>query len=233
MMNQKELLAAANTARPDLMQKTAQAVALLERLAPEFLQDVREDIQSITDVTMEKMADVPNGLLSKTKGIGYSMAAAGGIGLASAIATDLYDAARRGLTKGTNWKRIMDANPGLKNDVRDPARLKPAFNMLHRYAPDFTADPMLGGALLKSLADMPSGNEHTLISNLLGARNNLRSIKNHQFELHYDDKGGKGGGKETVREKKEVELFKHKLQIRRDKESDRRELKKNTGVRGT
>jgi hypothetical protein len=95
------------------------------------------------------------------------------------MATDLYDTAKRGLNKGRNFRHIMLANPELKKT--DKERLHNAYDALHRYAPEFTADPMVGGSLLKSVIDLP-GNEHTVIKDLINARKNLLDSKRSQYQ---------------------------------------------------
>lgn len=191
-MSFEKTLDLAEQAAPEMVEKTAEAVALLGRVAPEFVPEVLSDFQKVASVanTKVKVAGAVDTAKAVAIGAGGALAAS----LGAAIASDLYDAAKRGLTKGVNFKRIMDANPNLKHDVEDPKRLKPAFDALHRYAPDFTSDPMVGGALLKSLANMPAGNEHNIITNLISARKNLVETKNKQFSTKLD--GVMGGGKQ-------------------------------------
>lgn len=175
-MTTADLLAAAEEARPDLMQKTAAMLGLLERLSPEHELEVRAELAKIASYTNEKVAAAE----------GYGPAARFGLavggtllaGLAGSVATDMYDAAKRGLTKGTNFKRILRANPELKHFEKE--RLHNSFDALHRYAPEFTADPILGGSLLKSVAEVP-GNEHVVIKDLINARKNLQDAKHTQF----------------------------------------------------
>lgn len=204
----KEVLELAHQAQPELMQKTAMALKLTERMDPDFAQELLEEFEMISDVTMEKSAAAPVSALSKVfsnpvgkQAIGVAAVVGAGIAasLGTAVASDLYDAARRKLTKARNFKRIMEYNPRLKEEVNDPARIKPAYNAIHRYAPDFTADPMLGASLLKSLANQPPGGEHVLLTSLLGSRKNLQDVKRSQFQPDLlgkgskKDKGGPGG----------------------------------------
>ena len=64
----------------------------------------------------------------------------------------------------------MKANPELK--AIDKARLQQSFDAIHRYAPEMTADPLVGGALLKSVADV-SGNEAVAIKSIIDTRKNV------------------------------------------------------------
>jgi hypothetical protein len=202
-MIQREFLEQVNGVAPELMQKTAEALAEVD---PAFLPEVRQDFQTICDVTLEKVAGGPSqgpGLGGFALAVGGTMAA----GLATAIATDLYDAARRGLTKSRNFKRLMQANPDLKD--YDQKRLKESFNTLHRYGPEFTADPLMGGSLLKALAGLP-GNEHTLMKDVLKARKDYLDAKKEKFspghiQIIPKDKHGPGGGQQgakTLEEKR-------------------------------
>lgn len=192
-----QILKLATAADPETMAKTAEALELIERLAPEFVQDVFDDFETISSYTTEKVAAgaVPSIMGAFKAGANTAIGAAAVVGtavgasLGSHIAADLFDAAKRGLTKSRNYKRIMDANPKLKEEVIDKARLKPAFDALHRFAPDFMSDPLLGGSLLKSMANQPSGNEYQLMEKLIGSRKSLQEIKERQ--MRPDWKGAK------------------------------------------
>lgn len=218
-----EILEAAESAQPELMQKTAQALTLIEKMAPEFMEDVISDFETISSVTLEKVAGVPPIVKEKLLGAGALVGTAIAAGLGTSIATDLFDAAKRGLTKSRNFKRIMEANPGLKN-VAEPKRLKPAFDMVHRYAPDFTSDPMLGGSLITAIVNQPPGHEYNLIKELLGARKNLSDIKGSQFRPDFGKLIG-GPSKETPEQKlehaKKIEDYKAGLRKKERAEIDK------------
>jgi len=185
-----QILKLATAADPDTMAKTAEALELIEHFAPEFVQDVFNDFETISSFTTEKVAAVVPSLKpvqAFLKGMDTAIGAAAVVGtgiaasLGSHIAADLFDAAKRGLTKSRNYRRIMDANPKLKEEVTDKQRLKPAFDALHRFAPDFMSDPLLGGSLLKSMANMPHGNEYSLMEKLIGSRKSLQEVKEKQM----------------------------------------------------
>jgi hypothetical protein len=177
-MNPSEILTAAAEAKPELIEKVAMALFALEHIDPDFASELAGDIKSITEHTVEKTAaDMSGGLKAFTAAAGGALA----VGLAGAVATDLYDAAKRGLTKGLNYKRILDANPDLKKNY-DGKDLKNAYGTFHRYAPEFTADPNLGGQILRAMAEIPA-NQKALVDDLLKARSNLRTSKEKQFKL--------------------------------------------------
>lgn len=177
-MNRKDILQAAQASCPELMAKTAHALALLEKVDSSFVPEVLADFDTITKFTNEKLASVGPGQASGLRGFGLAVGGAIAAGLATAVAGDLYDAARKGLTKGTNFKRIMAANPDLKN--YDKARVRQSFDTLHRYGPEFTADPLMGGSLLKAVAGL-EGNEHTLIKDVIKARKEFYDAKKSRF----------------------------------------------------
>jgi hypothetical protein len=184
-VNRQEILNLANDAQPELMDKVAKALVCIESFEPAFLTETLEEMKSITDFTQEKVAASKAQAFTEAakrggKYVAGTLAASVALGLGGAIATDLFDAARRGLTKSRNFKRIMAANPDLKEKV-DPKRLQLAFNALHRYAPDFTADPLVGGSALYSMATMPEGNEYNLVSSLIESRNKHLDAKGKAF----------------------------------------------------
>ncbi len=200
-MTSNDFLQMANVARPDLIEKTAEAYAVLEAMAPEFVDELKTDMDAVLDrpsTHLEKHAGVGSSLYSGASSAAKIGLTAAGVGLGTAIAGDLYDAVRRSLTKGRNFKRIMDANPDLASKY-DRKALTNSFSTFHRYAPEFTADPLLGGTILGAMAETP-GNELTMIKTLIDSRKSLLEAKSKQFSLkipggkNRDDK--KDDGKE-------------------------------------
>jgi hypothetical protein len=179
------ILKAVGEAQPELLEKVAKAVFVLEHIHPEFAAELTAEISAITDYTQEKIAGPMDKAVGKVgAGVRPWMEAVGGMvaaGLVGAVATDLYDAAKRGLTKGMNFKRIMEANPDLKKNY-DQKDIKTYFNTFHRYAPDFTADPNLGGQILRVMAEIPT-DQHQIVKDLLANSKNLRDIRKGQFSM--------------------------------------------------
>lgn len=201
----KLILDAAFESEPELMHKVAESLQEIEQTAPEFMDDVFQEFELISAMTLEKCATVPPSIRDRAIEYGKDTAKlvgiAGAAALGTSIAAELFDISKRGLTKARNFKRIMKYAPGLKNEISDPARIKPAYDALHRYAPDFTADPMLGASLLKSLANQPPGNEHVLITSLLNSRKTLGEIKNNQYKPDFRPKDKK----DTFEQRRELE----------------------------
>lgn len=181
-MNQKEILQAAQDAQPELVKKAADHLEKLEKLDPVIAQEVASDFNDITAYASKRVAPKVEKVAAKQGAgmSGFGLALGGSLlaGLGTAVATDLYDAARRGLTKGVNFRRIMEANPDLKS--YDSKRLRESFNTLHRYGSDLTADPLMGGSLLKALAGL-EGNEHTLIRDVIKTRKEFLEAKAKRF----------------------------------------------------
>ena len=171
-----EILKAAGEAAPELLEKVAKALFVLEHIDPEFAEDLTAELSTITEYTSEKVSATD---LGGPKAWALGVAGMVGAGLAGAVATDLYDAAKRGLTKGMNFKRIMEANPDIKRNF-DQKDIKKSYDTFHRYAPDFTSDPNLGGQILKAMVEIPE-NQHQLVKDLLNSRKNLRDIKKGQY----------------------------------------------------
>jgi hypothetical protein len=224
-MNTAEILYAAEQVRPDLLEKTATALALLERLSPHHEAQLREELAEITGYTHTKLAAAAGyGPMSR---FGAALGGTLIAGLAGSMATDMYDAAKRGLTKGTNFRSIMRANPELKQF--DKERLNRSFDALHHYAPEFTANPLLGGSLLKSVAEV-EGNEHVIIRDLINARKNLQDAKHTQYspgKVEIDLPSAADIAAEAARRSHDLEMAKrregHDATMRAADEKNRRE----------
>jgi hypothetical protein len=203
-MTHAELLSGAEKVHPDRFQKMAQALQLAERLEPEFAKEASADISDILDFAHEQMeaydtkvktaAHGGGGLGghaystigSAARAIGTGIGAGIGASLLSSISSDIYDAARRGLTKSRNYKRIVKENPELEQKY-DKADLKKAFTTLHRYAPEFTADPSLGGQLLSALASTASTmGGFATVKELINSRKSLIEAKERRFQPRFE-----------------------------------------------
>lgn len=192
-MTTEDILLAAGEASPDLMEKVAEAIVHLEASDKDGATELLKEIDDIANYAVVKTAGaadiakaVGRGALSAGKAFGSNAGKGAvivggmiGAGLAAAVATDLYDAAKRGITKSTNFKRVMEGNPDLQRSV-DKERLRQSFDAIHRYAPEMTADPLVGGAILKSVAELP-GNEFTSIKAIIDARKSLQEAKHKGF----------------------------------------------------
>ena len=171
-----EILQAVQEAEPQMLEKVALAIQALEHIDQGFAAELVQELSSITEYTHEKIAGADMAAGWKPWAVGVGGAVAGGLALS--VAGDLYDAARRGLTKGLHFRRIMNANPDLQKF--DQTDLKRAYSTFHRYAPEFTADPNLGGQILRSMTEIPQ-NQRAMVKDLLGDRKNLREVMEKQL----------------------------------------------------
>lgn len=171
-----QILKEAAAVEPGLVAKIAVALSMIEGQCPEFLEETASEMNEVVHQSNAKLASVAPQTWGAAKLVGGAAASA----LATTIASDLYDAAKRGLTKGTNLNRIMEMNPQLKS--YDKSDVKKAFNSLHKFAPEFTSDPNLGGQILHRLVELPN-DQHNLIRELISSRKNIRDIRRSQFAM--------------------------------------------------
>lgn len=177
-----QILKEAAAVEPGLVAKIAVALSMIEEQCPEFLEDTASEMNEVVHQSNAKLASAsPQAIAAaRTWGAAKLVGGAAASALATTIASDLYDAAKRGLTKGTNLNRIMEMNPQLKS--YDKSDVKKAFNSLHKFAPEFTSDPNLGGQILHRLVELPN-DQHNLIRELISSRKNIRDIRRSQFAM--------------------------------------------------
>lgn len=96
-----------------------------------------------------------------------------GGGVALSLAGDLYDAARRGLTKSRHWSAMLDANPDLADRAKEDPNVQVMFNTLHRFNPEFSGDPHVAASFVKAQLEYPD--DVGIPQNLVKAHNEIRS----------------------------------------------------------
>lgn len=165
-MTVTELVKLAGESEPELMAQTTLMLKLAERLAPELAPDVVAEFKEIADHASEKAKTAGLKDFAKSVGTGAAASIAGSVavGLGLAVATDLYNSARRGLTSGRNWKRMMDANPHLRE--KEIGEVRRNFHALQRTAPDVASDPLAAGAAMFNLMNAPEGRYSAMLSEL-------------------------------------------------------------------
>lgn len=145
----------------------------------------KEDIISELDSLIKKAFNLPkmpnmSWAAPAAKAVGMSalgVAGAAGAGIAYALAGDMYDAAKRGLTKTRNYKNMLEANPDLK---QLPAKnVQKAFSVLHRLNPEFSGDPTIAGAWVKrqSTFGEDTFGDATQLKNLIDSRKSLTDLR--------------------------------------------------------
>ena len=106
------------------------------------------------------------GNVAKGTGVAFGVMTAGGVALA--LAADLYESAKRGLTKGRDFRSMLKANPDL-GAASKAAKVKASFSTLHRFNPEFAKDPNVAGSYVRNSIDMP-GSELASVKDLVKAR---------------------------------------------------------------
>lgn len=94
-------------------------------------------------------------------------------GVALSLAGDLYDAARRGLTKSRHWSAMLEANPDLATRSKEDPNVQVMFNTLHRFNPEFSGDPHVAASFVKAQLEYPD--DIGIPQNIVKAHNEIRS----------------------------------------------------------
>lgn len=94
-------------------------------------------------------------------------------GVALSLAGDLYDAARRGLTKSRHWSAMLEANPDLADRAKEDPNVQTMFNTLHRFNPEFSGDPHVAASFVKAQLEYPD--DVGIPQNLVKAHSEIRS----------------------------------------------------------
>jgi hypothetical protein len=141
-----------------LMQKVAEVAPKHHDFLLKTAEEVKnspfkEEIVGELDGLMKKAFQMPVWAGDAARNFGGGAATVGGAvaaGIAYALAGDMYDAAKRGITKTRNYKTMLMENPDLKTM---PAKnVQKAFSVLHKLNPDFASDPTIAGAWVKRQA---------------------------------------------------------------------------------
>ena len=111
--------------------------------------------------------------VAKGTGAAFGIMAAGGIALA--LAGDLYEAAKRGLTRGRDYKNMLAANPDLRSPSKS-AKVKSSFGTLHRFNPEFAKDPNVAGSFVRNAIEVP-GSELATAKDLVQARDSMQKAR--------------------------------------------------------
>ncbi len=107
-------------------------------------------------------------------GIGAQMGVNIGSGIAMALAGDMYNAVKRGITKSTYYRAMLDENPDLKKmDAKD---VQNAFSTLHQFNPDFASNPHVAGAFVRKNAQFPEF-DATQLNNLVSSHKSISDTK--------------------------------------------------------
>lgn len=182
-MTTQELFQAAEKEAPETMKKVAASLFLIEQLAPEFLPNVMENFEKIAArvevlekkaASSSRLAQAFESLKSNAgRATKQGLLAAGGAvaaGLGMAVATDLYRAARQGLTATRNWKRMLEVAPEL-NEF-DKAKVRQSFESVQHLAPDIAADPMAASSITYRLTHAPLSDHDRILRDTIDMQKN-------------------------------------------------------------
>ncbi len=94
-------------------------------------------------------------------------------GVALSLAGDLYEAARRGLTKSRHWSAMLEMNPDLAARSKSDPAVKTMFDTLHRFNPEFASDPHVAANFVNAQLEFPS--DVGIVQGLVKSRNDIRN----------------------------------------------------------
>ena len=146
-----------------------------------------------------------------TRYIGSTVAA----GVALSLAGDLYESARRGLTKSRHWSNMLEQDPQLAAQAKTDPSVKTVFNTLHRFNPEFSGDPSVAASYVKSMIEFPDiGIVNQLVKSRAEIRNSggLRVPGGIQLKgpLDQDEQQLRMRGAEASMENQKAQAFKNR-----------------------
>jgi hypothetical protein len=125
----------------------------------------------------DEIIEEMNGIIKRAgmmSGLGKQLGVNVAGGIAMALAGDMYEATKRGLTKSRNYRNMLDNNPDLK---KLPAKqVQESFNVLHQFNPEFASNPTVSGAFVRKNAQFPEFDTKQL-TELVGSRKNIQDSR--------------------------------------------------------
>lgn len=108
------------------------------------------------------------------KGVQF-VGAAAAAGVAMSIGGDMYEAVKRGLTKGRHYKAMLEENPDLRDKAGIPF-VKRHFNTLHKFNPEYASDPNVAGSYVRQNMQLQS-DDISAIHALVKARRDIQGAR--------------------------------------------------------
>jgi len=138
--------------------KTAREIRKLAQEHPEILEEMRKEAG---------FGDFLKNFGEKFMiGAGATLGAAGvGIGISK-----LHDL-KHSLSKAKNYKDMLDSNPELQNEGIDAKSVQKHFDTLHRFNPEYAADPVVAGTYVHNAMEYARPSIDT-VNNIVQARKN-------------------------------------------------------------
>lgn len=163
---------------PDIHQALDETVPLV-RESP-FREEIVQELDGLFKRAdefplLEAMKPVP--FRQRAQGFGEDIGANIAQSVATSLANDAFDAVKRGITKGWYYRKMLKNNPDLQK--KDARMVKQVFSTLHRYNPEYTADPWVAGTWVRdhtNLATLGSIDIGT-VNQIVGARKNIVDVK--------------------------------------------------------
>lgn len=175
-----------------------------------YKDEIVEELNGLMKLALDWGA-LGRGALGTAGAVGVAAGTAALGGIAMSLAGDMYDAAKRGITKTRNYKQMMNANP----ELRDlPAKsVQKAFSVLHRFNPEFSGDPTVAGAWVKRQATFgeDSFGDVNQMKQLIDSRKSLADTKRLPNLPQMPD----FAGKKLDLEKKKLDIDKTKADMPR------------------
>jgi hypothetical protein len=147
-----------------------------------FKDEIIAELDGITKKAAHAFNNGHRAINSAANSIGRTSLALGGMfatGVGLALAGDLYDAAKRGITKTRDYKAMLSSNPDLKDK---PARqVQSLFSTLHKFNPEFASDPLVAGSFVRNHVEMANSEQGAVdinvLNSLVSSRKNLQDSK--------------------------------------------------------
>jgi hypothetical protein len=196
-MNGKLLLKVASE-NPENLKKLAYVEGVMSELIDdeEFLQEQKDLITNT-----EKLAFSFGGVGDVAKkGLGVAGLAGAGV-IGTALVNDMYDTAKKALTKKRNYERMLMANPDLEEYPAD--KVKAYFTSFHEHGgPELSGDPYLAGDFVRQHTEFAGRGMVDSVKKLVDIRaqkNKAQSLSEKVdfssiFQKHPQEREGQGGG---------------------------------------
>jgi len=152
---------------------TDEQVERIGKKAAEMVKSYREDA-SFRKEAQEKLALNPMAQ-KMLKRVGYGTALGAGVTLGATTANLVREKLKErndSISKAKNYKSMLEANPGLRTSGVDSKMVQRHFDTLHRFNPEYAADPMVAGTYVQNSLEMARPNIDAL-NNVVNARKNI------------------------------------------------------------
>jgi hypothetical protein len=162
-----EKLAAEGHLSDEQVQRIGQRVAEMVKAArsdPQFLEAVKEK-QAMNPVVAKLLSRLGEGAVL---GLGVT-----GGAKAVGMISDKIQERNQAIAKAKHYRSMVEANPNLRSPGVDARMMQRHFDTLHKFNPEYAADPMVAGTYVQSSLDYARPNIETL-NNVVRARADMQ-----------------------------------------------------------